>query len=160
MIGLDPGCSAPRHVLLPVPPSVPDPVIVSRPFRSAMDRVTVIVESQWVNHEVSRLSLMTLSFYCGLHCGSYLDGGADVWVCPVRVWRTAAMPGVPSAGQMSKIVYQNLLRTRTPVVIREDGPDAVDAYWIAVAGRELLTTRSPAELKKLKFRKLDWTKKR
>lgn len=155
VIGVDPGSSSPRHVLL-----CPVVHITSRPFRGPLERCTVIVESQWVNHDVSRQSLMTLSFYAGLHLGSYLDGGADVWVCPVRVWRMAGMPGVPSAGTMQKIQYQNLLRHETPVLVRKDGPDACDAYWIGEAGRRLLTTRTPAELRKLKVRKLDWTKKR
>lgn len=155
LIGVDPGSAEPRHVLL-----TPVIHITNRPFRGPLDRCTVIVESQWVNHGVSRQSLMTLSFYCGLHLGSYLDGGAEVWVVPVREWRRANMPGVPSAGQMSKPMYQNLLRAETPVLIRKDGPDAVDAYWIGEAGRRLLTTRTPAELRKLKVKRINWWKKR
>lgn len=157
-VGIDPGKKSPAHVAF-----WGDHLSFSaRPIVGVPGTACAFVEGQHrgtvgrgaARRRTGTQSLMTLSFYAGLHAGAYLDRGCNVWRLPVRAWR-GVLIGARSAN-VEKVVFHNLVRGATPAEILEAGPDFIDAYWIGVAGQRLLASTTPAMLRKLKVVRLTY----
>lgn len=138
-VGLDPGKRSPAHYFTDGSHSK-IPIKISEVRR-------VYLEGQYVNNKVSRQSLMTLSFFAGLHTAPYFFAGAKVYILKPEQWREAILERSKNAPK--EVFHNRCLRDKVlPPEIYEYGPDLTDAYLILKAGERLRALNMlPKELK-------------